>query len=80
MKSKVTEEAREVNGDDDKKGNPKRGINTEKRSTIRSNSKVKRRIYRVRERENDRYIGIEEGSTSGSDGESASDGGGKKIS
>ena len=80
VQSKVTAEAREVNGYDDIKGNPKNGINTEKRSTIRSNSKGKRRRERVRERENDRYIVIEGGSTSGSDGKSASDGGRGKIS
>ena len=50
VQSKVTAEAREVNGDDDNKRNPKRGINTEKGSTIRSNRKVKRRRERVRER------------------------------
>ena len=80
VKYKVTAEAREVNDDDDNKGNPKRVTNTEKGSTTRSNSKGKRRRERVRERENDRYIVIEGGSTSGSDGESASDGGRGKIS
>ena len=58
VQSKVTTEAREVNGDDDRKGNPKRGINIEKRSTIRSNSKGERRREKVRERENYRYIEI----------------------
>ena len=78
VQSKVTTEAREVNGDDDRKGNPKRGINIEKRSTIRSNSKGERRREKVRERENYRYIEIEGGSTSGIDGKSVSDGGGEK--
>ena len=45
MKSKVTEEAREVNGDDDKKGNPKRGINTEKRSTLREETAKEKEEY-----------------------------------
>ena len=54
MKSKVTAEAREVNDDDDNKGNPKivtnkRVTNTEKGSTIRSNSKGKRRREILRE-------------------------------
>ena len=78
VKSKVTEEAREVNGDDDNKVNPKIGINNGKGSTIRSNSKGKRRRERVRERESDRYIRSEGGSTNGSYDERASDGGGEK--